>query len=297
MKTVLVTGNCQARPLTTLLERTGMFTCLPPIVLNLAKAKDQDMHQARIAQADIVLVQKTADTFNPPYLRSEHLRATHDCVRVWPNIFYAGQHPFLRYMTHVTQGRLFGPLEAMHDLRIFLRWRQDRGLTDAPAPPEDYPANVASLSWQTLQGREAGCDAIISDFLRAQNLDAPLFLTFNHPTNRVLTEMCRRLLATCGLSIEIPRDPEAPEALGRYVVPSSWTGPDHHFQGDKVEINPQTGIAAGVPGHGPHAYDTATLERQFFEVYEANPVFRDLEQLRFTSAVPDDLKLLGQTGP
>lgn len=68
---LLVIGNCQARPLSKMLESTGYFDCLEPIILHLAKSSQYKEHLAQIEAADIVLAQNTADNFAVTHLRSK----------------------------------------------------------------------------------------------------------------------------------------------------------------------------------------------------------------------------------
>jgi hypothetical protein len=278
---ILVLGNCQARPLSSLLNDTGRFDCLPPIILHLAKIEERAEHLDRISQADIVLSQKTSAGFALPYLCSQTLKTEHPRTVVWPNVFYAGQHPFLRYMTHKTSGRLFGPLEAMHDLRIFWRWQLATGKIDRYPVAEGYAEQVAAASMIDLQDRETECDVMISDYIQGQNRDERMFFTFNHPTNKVMWHLMRRILLALGQSDDIAYDTKKHEALGRYVVPSSWTTPDTVFRGDRIAIEAATGQVIRYPGP-PQTYTLEMLEAAFFETYNSNPAYRDAATIRLT---------------
>ena len=165
---ILVVGNCQARPLSNLLTEVAGCDILPPIILHLAHETDSDTHLPLLAEADVILAQQTADTFRVPYLRSEAIRARDKKVLVWPNVFWAVQQPFLRYFTHADYGRILGPLEAMHDLRIYGRWLASKGLLPDLESRLDagFAAGVQAASLRSLQAREAGCDVSISDFLQ-----------------------------------------------------------------------------------------------------------------------------------
>lgn len=284
----LVLGNCQARPLTQILAQSAEIEVLEPIILHLAKEDERDAQVAHMAQADIIFAQQTADNFQRAWLRSDAVRAHYGSVAVWPNIFWAGQQPFLRYATHVTGGRLIGPLEALHDLRIYHDWLVGEGIIEDRSSGFDdaYASGISRASLAELQRREETCDVGISDFLTAHVDRERLFFTFNHPTARVLVEMARRLLVQSGLSgagIDIPQR----EPLGHYVVPSHWSGtPPGKMQGDDFSLDPG-GAVRRVPGP-PKAYSTADLKAAFYAVYDWNPLFRDIANVRFTPRDPAD---------
>ena len=291
MKKLLVTGNCQARPLTSYFEKSGYFECLPPIILHLARDQDRDLHLQKLEEADVILAQKTADNFALNYLRSGHLKTSHDDVVIWPNIFYSGQQPFLRYMTHVTKGRLFGPLDALHDLRIYMRWRHDRGLSTAPMIVPNYTEKVSEMSLQSLVEREAGCDVIISDIIRDSRNSERLFFTFNHPTNLVLWRLARRIVDILGEPIDIPFDHTASEALGRYVVPSTWTKENAVFRGDQMHVDVDSGEVSRAAGP-PRDYSNEELDVAFFNCYDRKKAFREIDHIRLTPNMPVDRQLI-----
>ena len=167
---ILVIGNCQARPLGSLLAHSTDHEVLEPIILHLSKADEEEAHMARIAQADLVLAQATAPVFQPAHLRSDVLReGLPGQVIVWPNVFFAGQHPYLRYLTHTRIGRVLGPMEATHDIRVVNAWFQDRhGMSfNAAVSAPDYEQQVYDTSLRDLRGREANCDVTISDLIEA----------------------------------------------------------------------------------------------------------------------------------
>ncbi|GGX70622.1 hypothetical protein GCM10007385_44600 [Tateyamaria omphalii] len=291
----LVIGNCQARPLTQLVARATDAQMLEPIVLHLAKDGDQDVHAARMAEADIIFAQQTAENFARPWLRSNVVRANHPFVFVWPNIFWAGQQPFLRYMTHTTGGRMMGPLEALHDVRIYHDWLAQEGLiTDRQSEFDSaYVARIREMSLAELQRREATCDVAITDVLGSYVDNRRLFFTFNHPTAFVLAKVASRLLKVSGFSstqVEEPPD----EPLGRYVVPSLWPDKPDHMQGDGYTLE-SGGQVSRRPGP-PVRYNDQKLLAAFHEVYSHNPLFRDLSNIRFTPANGMDADIFKANG-
>lgn len=291
----LVIGNCQARPLTQLIAQSAYAEMLEPIVLHLAKDADHDAHVARMGEADVIFAQQTADNFARPWLRSKNVRADHPAVFVWPNIFWSGQQPFLRYMTHMTGGRMLGPLEALHDLRIYHDWLVKEGAIADQSTAFDsvYVDRVRERSLAELQRREASCDVTITDVLGAHVDDRRLFFTFNHPTAFVLAEVAKRLLKVAGY-YEAQVDEPANEPLGRYVVPSLWPEKPDNLQGDGYALE-AGGQVTRKPG-APVRYDEDSLVTAFHEVYAHNPMFRDLSGIRFTPATGMDANIFKSIG-
>lgn len=290
---VQVIANCQARPITgelaALLPEAQMQD---PIILHLSKPDQEEAHRAQLDQADIIFAQKTADVFQPAHLASHRLRQDYDDKTVvWPNIFYSGQQPYLRYFTHPTHGRLLGPLEALHDLRLHRSW-QDSGRVDPDAmfAREDaFEIDVRRTSLASLREKEAECDVTISDVIEAREGDQRLFFTFNHPSRALLREMALRLIAHSGLDHDASTPSPQNEPLNRYQVPSSWSSRDMAFQGDGYEVTP-LGLAKGIPGK-PVVYTAQTLCEAFQSVYDSHGIFGSMDNVRLTPASSFHAKL------
>lgn len=292
---IQVIANCQARPVSmTLPHLAPDFEPLEPIIVHLAKPDDEDAHMSQCEQADVIFAQLTQDTFQPAHLATKNLKARFgDKVFVWPNIFYMGQQPYLRYFTHPQHGRLIGPLEALHDIRLFRSWRAT-GRIDPTVLDEtnaDFVATARSASLKELQTKEALCDVAISDFLTTHEESTQLFYTFNHPSQFVLSEMIRRLLNASGQHRTDMKVPTLSEPLNRYQVPSVWSAPDAVFQGDAFEHDTH-GTVQRLPGP-PLTYTRAALCNAFQTVYDANSIYQSFEEVRITPNFASDLVFLG----
>ena len=287
---VQVIANCQARPISTLLSKKATdIKTQDPIILHLSKPEERDAHLAQIEKADVVFAQLTSDAFQPQHLSSKELKERFgDKVVIWPNIFYVGQQPYLRYFTHPQLGRLMGPLEALHDIRLYKSWK-DTGYVNGDVLG-DYDAGfltgVRATSLAELVGKEAKCDVIISDFITQHEDDAKLFLTFNHPSNLVLSQMADRLLDHIGQSDVSCQDDTPHELLGRYLVPSVWGGSEAKYQGEKFMIDEYQNVQR-VPGPA-HSYSRSELCAAFQKIYDANEIYQTMEQVRMTPAMRQD---------
>lgn len=252
MTKVLVLGNCQARPLAMLLERFAGFETLDPVILHLAKDTDQAAHEAAMAEADLILAQRTDDGFGVAHLRSSHIRQTQGdrCV-VWPNIFYAGQQPYLRYLNHRPRGRIGSPLGDYHDLRILRDWFRDRQGADfaAEITAPGFAETQTEKSLLSLRQREMNCDVTSADIVTELQNDRPLFFTFNHPNLWLLARLAERILAHIGRPVEIDIE-GVPEPLGRIKPPGDGrfvAMETEALQGVDVTLEPGPRIAMGRP--------------------------------------------------
>jgi hypothetical protein len=291
---IQVIANCQARPVSTLvpLMAPGAET-LEPIVVHLAKAEEESAHLAQIAQADVIFTQLLQDQFKPAHLATRNLKERFgDKVVVWPNIFYMGQQPYLRYFTHPQHGRLMGPLDALHDIRLYRSWKET-GRVDPTAldySDPDFIAAARTASLRELQAKEALCDVRISDFLTAYEDSERLFFTFNHPSQFVLLEMVQRLLGAVTETDPRMSGPPEPEPLDRFQVPSVWNTADAVFQGNKFEIdNENKVLSIGGP---PQPYSRDALCAAYQQTNDANDIYRTFEDIRLTPNFPSDAAFL-----
>lgn len=218
MTKILVTGNCQARPLSIFVEGGTGADMLSPVIVHLEQPAAAAATVALIDEADLIFAQLTVDTFPVPHVRSSWIKERYpQKTLIWPNIFYLGQQPFLRYITHIDLGRVMGPLEAYHDLRIYFGWRQSRGL---PIPEGLMSVDrISSSSLSALREREGKCDVAVSDLIIREVESERIFFTFNHPTKRLLAKFAERLCALKGLPFRLALD-DYKEPLARITPPS-----------------------------------------------------------------------------
>lgn len=275
----IVIANCQARPVSELIK--GMQPALQiadPIILHLADAADAERHLEVLARTDYIFAQLTSDTFKPDHLATPSLRATFPGkVIVWPNIFYVGQQPFLRYFTHPDGGRMLGPCEAMHDLRFYRSWlRTGRVEPDAvlQADPE-LVEQTARESLAALRRRDALADVPVADLIGEDPRSVPMFFTFNHPRRALLAKVAKRLLEKAGFGADASPSLGSREPLGRYRVPGIDTA--EQLYGDPWP----TAIGA----RQPRSYSLTDLTAAFQELYDADPRFRNPSRIRLTPAI------------
>jgi hypothetical protein len=292
---IQVIANCQARPISALLPQIASdIETLEPIILHLAKPQDCERDLAQVSQADFIFAQLTQDNFQASHLASKFLKDRFgEKVIIWPNIFYMGQQPYLRYFSHKTEGRMIGPMDAMHDLRLYKSWRDTGRVNPSAAleyePDFIYAAREASLS--ELRAKESVCDVSISDFLSSFEDRERLFFTFNHPTQLVLTEMARRIFSKLGLTPKnLNSNTPQVEPLGRYRVPSLWSEAADYCQGDKIVMDSDDGPQR-LPGK-PEIYNLEALCEVYQKVYDSHDAYKTLSDIRLTPATQLDEAVL-----
>jgi hypothetical protein len=218
---VLIWGNCQAEALRVLLAGSptlGLRTVRIPPVFELTRA--DLVHLQRLAErAAILLTQPVRDDYGNLPLGSAQVAAMlpNDGVALhWPVLRFAGFHPFQAIIRDPVDGSNEPPVVPYHDLRTLASAHLGRDLfTVEPSVAACTELTAASLA--ELQRREqAQCDIAVSDvFARPEPGD---MFTINHPGNRVLVELARRIQRALGR----PADATAPDRnlLGEVIAPS-----------------------------------------------------------------------------
>lgn len=94
---VAVLGNCQARPIATLLPLYNpaiTVTCVD--VVHLLRDEDAPQYAQALRQADVILAQHVADTYPCSFVRnSELVRQYGHKVIFWINLYFRGYNPEL----------------------------------------------------------------------------------------------------------------------------------------------------------------------------------------------------------
>lgn len=276
---IVVVGNCQARPLTQVFQRGSAAETLTPIILHLSKASDEQEHTLLFNEADVILCQFTAPTFEPNHLAMRNLKSLYPSkVIVWPNIFYSGQQPRLRYMTHTQKGRIIGPLDAYHDLQLVSQWYLDRlGFNPFTGQPSD--AEIQELSISQLKERETDCDVVVSDIIEENVNNRRLFFTFNHPTFWLLEMLSRRVSEQIGLQVSLNKGSDW-EPLGQIVPPSNLVDID---AADAVFSGFQTNASDAKNTRQKKTFSSVELREETFICYDTQrELLEDNQNIRLT---------------
>jgi hypothetical protein len=88
----------------------------PPTPLNYAVTpEDWESVFADFSKSDYIFTQRVSDDFGVEWARSSFLRrAFPGKVIVWPNIYFDGYYPDIKYLYHGSVGKVVGPLTDYH---------------------------------------------------------------------------------------------------------------------------------------------------------------------------------------
>lgn len=260
---LLVWGNCQAEAVRVLLSGSPSLafrTVRVPPVFELTTADIE--HLLRLmSRVQVLLTQPVKDHYRDLPLGSSELAGMMTSGRTvlrWPVLRYSGFHPFQAIIRDPWDESRDPPVVPYHDLRTLASARQNRDLLAAEVSVESV-RTIAEASKAELRRREeAMCDVAISDLFQAPELGD--MFTINHPGNRVLVELVRRVQ----------------RALGS---PADATDPGRELLGEVSAPVPAVAMAAlGLTGEasstwrvrGDHIPDTE-VHRVQWQYYRDNP--------------------------
>ncbi len=283
MKAVVI-GNCQARPMATLLQRQAGIDVLGTYVIHLAKADDRAAHEAALAETDVIFAQLTLGSHWVETLRSDYLQQTYpEKTVVWPNIYFRGQQPYLHYLRGDGPGLLQGPMSDYHHLWFLRDWFKERhGIAFADHITEPgYADAVTAASLGELARREMTCDARVQDLIAETYTEQRLLFTFNHPSMWLLARLCERLLAHLGVAQRQIDETAMQQQLARIQPPFSLprqSGPDDIHQGVAVDLETPGKIALGRV----RRYSAVELRQAVFACYDHQQDLLRPETLRLS---------------
>ena len=233
----VVHGNCQAEALRVLLAGSPGFPWqavrVPPV--HELEAGDLAAYDRLLAASTLLVSQPVAHGYRDLPLGTAQVSARlapGAVVVVWPVVRWQGLHPW-QAIVRAADGAE-PPVVPYHDLRT---------LTGRVPHDADLVA-AARDSTAELVRREAACDVVVSDLLAG----ADAVHTLNHPGNRVLIELARRVQSHVGApadaadpgrvllgGVRAPLEPAVLEALGLDAAPQQhWLVASRHVPPGEV---------------------------------------------------------------
>lgn len=286
MKIVFI-GNCQAQALTQIAHFLGLdaeLVIVPPVfdlgAFNTPEIKDS------IYGADIVFSQRVNEDYPAEFVRPSVLRQKlGKRAVIWPNIYFDGYFPGVRYVYAQSGSKVTGPLSDYHFLQIQQSYRDGASPQDAweafisTDAPASLPADPIGDSIANLRHREQDVDVTMSDYIEANALRTKLFYSMNHPTDEVLQEALRRMVEFSGADLKVPAFdaqrlvgypytlneidlPILPFVQKLYDMPASGV---ETIVGKELVFN---GTTHGA-GSEPKTYTGPELIKAFYKVYES----------------------------
>ena len=229
-RVAVVYGNCQAEALRVLLadsQDSDLFTVRIPPVFELSET-DLPHLEALLARTDVLLAQPIRDDYRDlPLGTAQVANRLRPGARVlrWPVVFDVGLLPFQAIVRDPDDPTREPPVVPYHDLRTLAGMAAGADRWETEIEPAAFRAVAAASRAELARRESAGCDLGVSDLL-----DRPVLgdlNTVNHPGNRILIELARRVQDALGLPVDAtdlgrvllgevitPRDPRVGEALG-----------------------------------------------------------------------------------
>jgi hypothetical protein len=239
---------------------------------------DRQTVLATLAQADLIFAQRVSAGFQLPWLTPASLKqAFGGIVWIWPNIYFDGYTPGVEYLYLANWGKLSSPLEDYHLREVAEAYRAgaspkeaaQRLIASAAGPLDPFVASLAEL-----RKRELETDIPISDWLAQEVSEHRCFYTPNHPYNKILAEMGRRLAAAGDIPFDATQAAESFAArLDRIYIPALPAVVRRHaLRFDHVPLYRGLEVTDVAPGNitlgAPRCYDLATLIDRFYRIYD-----------------------------
>lgn len=226
---ISVIGNCQARPIATLLELLycNVDITVTAIVHLISDEKEKD-YIPFFCEADFIITQLVADNYPCKFLSTSRIKGEYGSkVITMPNLFYRGYTPDLRYVRIPGQGTLKGPLGDYHSEVILKSWLDGKSVTELHERMcsveywELMFGNVHKESLNELKVRESGLDVALASEIEMNKSKTRLFYTFNHPTLKLLILLVNKLAELIKLTSKTGSVVLPPEPLNQLVPPMS----------------------------------------------------------------------------
>jgi hypothetical protein len=280
---VVVLGNCQARPLATILPLYNASVEVTSVgVVHLLQNDEEPYYEDLFRKADLILAQPVSDTYQCTFVRASELKRFYgDKVLFWINLYFRGYNPELFYMRLGNQQTLRGPLGDYHCRTFFEGWKRNFSIEKTIAMHNDISFNqehystIPETSLAELRRREQMADITITSIMEPLLWRQRLFFTFNHPNLLMLQMVATEILKVAGIKIKEPMTALETEPLGLIQPPinpwivatrgieektnSKWTGL-------KVEKINSGNVLLGRQIN----YSLTQLVQCFFKIYDAN---------------------------
>jgi hypothetical protein len=277
---ICISGNCQAQHMEMMLgvsNRDLEILRLPPVFL-MSQA-DKDRVYATMDSADAVYMQRVSNEYGIDWIASDEIRRCFgEKVSVWPNLYFDGYFPGVKYIYLSGWGKLLSPLGEYHFDQIHAA--HGRGLSIDEAVERfagealfETAADPIGQSLDRLRSREADVDVAISDVIAAEYARERLFYTPNHPVNMLLARMLQRLTERSGIAFDAELAAGAPYRLDECYIAASPAVVNRFalpfdraavYRGREVATVERHSVTLG----GPRDYGVRDLVEAFYRLYD-----------------------------
>jgi hypothetical protein len=220
---VVVLGNCQAQMIEGLIARADNVTVdrLPP-VFEMSEPQKANVLK-KLDAADHIFAQRIGDTYHLPWLQSSFLTTLYgERCSIWPNLYFDGYSPSIRYLYLERQGKINSPLDEYHFDHIIQSFRRGCSIANTVRLLNDDDLDVHGpfeQSLEQLRQRELDCDVTISNAVEEAVFRRQCFYTANHPDSELLSVMAGRLAKAAGLHFDESSATRYVGRLDRIIIP------------------------------------------------------------------------------
>jgi len=224
---VVVIGNCQARPIATLLEQMGVKVEVIKIaIVHLLSNEQKNEYEHFFKDADFIIAQVIADNYPCSFVTTKYLKVHYPgkVINI-VNLYFSGYMPELRYIRLNGKGTLRGPLADYHNQTIYDCWKEKQTQQYTHARLEDSVFNknkyglLFEKSLSELSCREGATDIRIVNFIKNNLHIQKLFFTFNHPSLNLLIEYVKEILVFIDIKYTLQPVSCIKEPLGQFTAP------------------------------------------------------------------------------
>lgn len=273
-KKVVVVGNCQARPIATLLEEMSEDIEVTKVAIVHLLKNEQELEFAPFFEdADYIIAQLVNDNYPCSFVRTKYLEEKYKnkvikIVNIYSKKYF--QHWFNLKKGDTT---LSGPLDTYHNEIIYNCWRENKSLKHT-LDELIKSNNNDSKSLDNLKSRESNSDVHISDIL--ESFDKNSFHIFNHPKNEIIELYVQRILIKIKSKIKDSNLSVKNEFLGKISIPEvQHYSQDSLFNGYDFLISEK-----GIEITNKKQYKTFDLIKAFFYLYDKIPPGQSIENIK-----------------
>ena len=226
---VVVTGNCQARPIAKIVETLSSQIKVTAVgIVHLLKNDEREKYLIEFSEADYIFAQRVDNKYPCEFVRTEFLRNNWGGkVVVWPNLYYRGYNPELTYLRLNNHLHLRGPLGDYHNQTIIASWKKGLSVKKTISRHKDIEfnrekyGNIPDISLAELKEREKDCDIKIVQHLENIISQKRHFFTFNHPENDLLVYTAEKILDVTDIQRDAIYSQSSQEFLGQFYPPTN----------------------------------------------------------------------------
>lgn len=228
-KKLVIIGNCQSLPLHKILSNLSPFKnyfdirYFPPV--HIASTKEvAELHSLLEKEPCLLITQRIQDTYRENIgLGTNYLNSIvneKSSIITWPNMHWAGYHPDLFEFKKINHQKILGEFD-YHNILIL--WAYHSGLSidecvDVLISKDfvcDFEKNAMNCT-QSLKTRERDLQISVSDYIEEHFRDNRLFYTYNHPTNKVILHLAKKILAYLEINAQIDNTKHTPLMDGTF---------------------------------------------------------------------------------